>query len=101
LLLRDIALDNAILPPARHWIIDEAHSFEQEARRQWALEVSAEEANKAFTVLGGTGTGVIHSVLTQVGSLDGSTMVAGLITKASANVQRASVSSAELLSCIH
>jgi ATP-dependent DNA helicase DinG len=101
LLLRDIALDNAILPPARHWIIDEAHSFEQEARRQWALEVSAEEANKAFTVLGGTGTGVIHSVLTQVGSLDGSTMVAGLITKASANVQRASVSSAELLACIH
>lgn len=101
LLLRDIALDNVILPSVRHWVVDEAHSFEQEARRQWALEISAEAANKAFVTLGGTNSGVIHNVLTQVGTLDGSTTIAGLVTKAASNVQRASVSTAELLACIH
>ncbi|MBO7674514.1 MAG: DNA polymerase III subunit epsilon [Atopobiaceae bacterium] len=101
LLLRDIALENAILPPVRHWIVDEAHSFEQEARRQWALELSAEAANKAFATLGGTNTGVLHAVLTQTGTLDGATLVAGLITKAATHVQRASVTNADLLTCVH
>ena len=101
LLLRDIALDNAILPPIRHWVVDEAHSFEQEARRQWALELSAEAANKAFATLGGTSSGVLHALLTQVGALDGATLIAGLLTKSAANVQRASVATADLLANVH
>lgn len=101
LLLRNIALDGAMLPPVRHWIVDEAHSFEQEARRQWAKELSAEASNRVFATLGGTGTGVIHNLLTHVAELDGATLVAGLLTKAAAAVQRAVVASAELLTSVH
>lgn len=101
LLLRDIEIDNAILPPIRHWVVDEAHSFEQEARRQWAVELSAEAANKAFVTLGGTNTGVIHNVLVQTSRMDGSALVAGLLVKAAADVQSASVASASLLNDVH
>ena len=101
LLLRNIALDGAMLPPVRHWIVDEAHSFEQEARRQWAVELSAEAANKAFVTLGGTGAGVIHNVLTRVNTLDGGVLDVRLITKAAACVQRASVTCTDLLAHIH
>lgn len=101
LLLRDIDLDNAILPPVRHWIVDEAHSFEQEARRQWAKELSAEAANHAFGTLGGVSSGVIHNVLTHTRTIDGSTLVAGLVSHAASSVQAASVASSDLLSNIH
>ncbi len=40
LLLRNIEADNALLPPIRHWVVDEAHSFEAEARKQWALDLN-------------------------------------------------------------
>lgn len=101
LLLRDIDLEGAILPPIRHWIVDEAHSFEQEARRQWAREYSAEAAGRAFMALGGINTGVIHSVLTQSSRMDGSTLIAGLLTKSATDVQAASVASANLLADVH
>ncbi len=101
LLLRDIELDNAILPPIRHWVVDEAHSFEQEARRQWAVELSAEAATKAFMTLGGTNTGVIHNVLVQTTHMDGSTLVAGLVAKAASDIQSASIASTNLLSDVH
>lgn len=101
LLLRDIALDNAILPPVRHWVVDEAHSFEQEARRQWAKELSAELANRVFSTLGGTSSGVLHAAMTQSSTLDASTLAVGLIAKASALVQRASVKCSDFLACVH
>ena len=41
LLLRNVEADGVILPPVRNWVVDEAHSFEAEARRQWAVEASA------------------------------------------------------------
>lgn len=101
MLLRDIALDNAILPPIRHWVVDEAHSFEQEARRQWAKELSPESATMVFTQLGGIKTGVIHSLLTRSTQLDSSTLVAGLLTKVAAATQRAQTACPELFDSIH
>jgi ATP-dependent DNA helicase DinG len=101
MLLRDVALDNAILPPVRHWIVDEAHSFEQEARRQWAVEYSAEQAHSAFLTLGGISQGVLHSLLSRTAGLDGATLVTGLLTKAASVVQRASVASSGFLAAIH
>lgn len=101
LLLRDIALDNAILPPIRHWVVDEAHSFEQEARRQWAKEISAEATNRVFATLGGTSSGVLHAAITQSSTLDASTLVVGLLVKASALVQSAAVRSSDFLACVH
>ena len=101
LLLRSVAMDGAMLPPVRHWIVDEAHSFEQEARRQWAQELSAEAANRAFQTLGGTDAGVIHKVLTSITKYDSATLLIRLITKAAASVQRAATATTELLARIH
>lgn len=101
LLLRNVAADNAILPPVRHWIIDEAHGFESEARRQWAEELSAEKTREVFERLGGSKTGTLHSLLVTVAGKDGSTLSAGLLTKAAASAARASTSTASLYEAIH
>ncbi|MCK8115159.1 helicase C-terminal domain-containing protein [Anaerosoma tenue] len=37
LLFRDLMADGGILPPIRHWIVDEAHAAEAEARDQLSL----------------------------------------------------------------
>jgi len=37
LLFRDLMTDGGILPPIRHWIVDEAHAAEAEARDQLSL----------------------------------------------------------------
>ena len=101
LLLRDVMTEGRILPPIRHWVIDEAHAFESEARRQWAVEVNADDARKAFETLGGSKTGAIHNAMTKVASEPGSTLALGLITKASAAVQRSSIKVSELFAAIH
>lgn len=101
LLLRNVEADGNILPPIRHWVVDEAHAFEAEARRQWAVEVSGEEARVAFELLGGTKTGVIRSLMAQAARLDNSTLVTGLLAKASATIARAQVSTADLFEAVH
>lgn len=101
LLLRSIAADNAILPPIRHWVVDEAHTFEQEARRQWAHELTAEKIRATFQTLGGVSNGLLHSLLTRASKLDGATLVAGLLTKAASIASRASVQTTALLGALH
>nr|WP_239471500.1 helicase C-terminal domain-containing protein [Olsenella profusa] len=101
LLLRDVEAEGRILPPIRHWVIDEAHGFEAEARRQWAVEVSGEEARAAFELLGGTRTGAIHQAMVQAMLLDASTLAMGLLTKSAASVSRASVAVADLFVAVH
>ena len=101
LLLRNVEAEGKILPPIRHWVVDEAHGFEAEARRQWAVEVSGEEARAAFELLGGTGSGVLRNLMVQVMPLDGSTLLTGLLAKAAASVSRASVCVADLFVSVH
>ena len=101
LLLRDVEAEGRILPPVRHWVVDEAHGFEAEARRQWAVEVSGEEARSAFELLGGVRTGVIHNVMTQAMALEGSTLIVGLLTKAAACASRAATLVADLFLAVH
>ncbi len=103
LLLRSVATEGKILPPVRHWVIDEAHSFEGEARRQWAHEVSGDGARTAFELLGGTKSGTLHMVMTSISAsrIDGETLIQGLLTKASASVSRAAVSTADLFMALH
>ena len=101
LLLRNVAADGKILPPIRHWVVDEAHGLEAEARRQWAVEVSGEEARAAFELLGGTTTGIIHNLMVRAMSLEGSTLVVGMLAKAAATLSRASVSVADLFVAVH
>lgn len=42
LLFCDVAADGGLLPTARHWVIDEAHSTESEARSAFAKTVDSE-----------------------------------------------------------
>lgn len=101
LLLRNVAADNAILPPVRNWVVDEAHGFEDEARRQWAIEVSADKTRAVFELLGGTKSGILHTLMVQAVGIDGGTMVTGLLAKASASLTRASITTSDLFECIH
>jgi ATP-dependent DNA helicase DinG len=43
LLFCDIATDNALLPPIRYWVCDEAHGIEAEARRAFEKRISDKE----------------------------------------------------------
>ena len=101
LLLRDIDSENAILPPIRHWVVDEAHSFDAEARRQWAHEVLGEEIRRALHQLGGIDRGLIHGIIARGAHMDAATLVAGLMTKAASWVQRTADASADLFDAIH
>ena len=92
LLLRNVAAEGKILPPIRHWVVDEAHGFEAEARRQWAIEVAAADVRQGFEVLGNSHTGVIHTAMVQSAALEGSALYQRLLTKLSAAVSRTQVS---------
>lgn len=46
LLFCDVAADGGLLPPIRHWIIDEAHSTENEARSAFAETLDSEEMKR-------------------------------------------------------
>jgi len=63
LLFRDTAAFGGILPPIRHWIIDEAHAVESEARRQLTFEASHAEISGVLSALHPTtGGGVLGGV---------------------------------------
>ena len=100
LLLRNVEADGKILPPVRNWVIDEAHSFENEARRQWALEVSAERARALFESLGGTKTGVIASFSALAAGSEAALPAMGLLAKGASSTQRASVASADFFDAV-
>ncbi len=101
LLLRNVMSENKLLPPVRNWVVDEAHGFEAEARRQWAREVCADDVRAAFERLGGVKTGAIHGLLVDSTALEASTLVAGLLTKLAAAVSRASVCMGDLFLAVH
>ena len=100
LLLRNVAMEGKVLPPICHWVVDEAHGFEGEARRQWALEFASTTIREGFEVLGGTQSGTLHSVMTQSTQLDASSLIQRLVTKCSAAASRASTTCAEFFNAI-
>lgn len=96
LLFRNVAADGKILPPIRHWVVDEAHSIEREARRQWAVTVSADESRSIFERLGGERSGALGQLIRNLAGSDAMTLYMGLSAKAVATVQRASLAMAEV-----
>lgn len=100
LLFRNVAADGRILPPIRHWIIDEAHSVEKEARRQWALSVSADESRMVFERLGGAQSGALGRLTHGLAASDAATLFMGLGAKAASSVSRASLAMAELFEAV-
>ena len=101
LLLRNVAADGKILPPIRHWVIDEAHGFEAEARHQWAVEISAKEMRNGFELLGGIKSGAIHAAMVGAANLEDSTLLTGLLTRSAAAVQRAMAAMGNLMATVH
>ncbi len=39
----DLAADGGLLPPIRHWVVDEAHNAEAEARRAFSIDTSSDD----------------------------------------------------------
>lgn len=100
LLFRNVAADGKILPPIRHWVVDEAHSIEGEARRQWAVTVSADESRSIFERLGGARIGSLGRITRDLAASDAATLFMGLTTKATSSTQRASLAMADLFDAV-
>ena len=62
LLFRQVGSDIEVLPPARFWVVDEAHSAESEARRQWAQRVNSREVQASFDLMGGSSSGALGTL---------------------------------------
>ncbi len=95
LLLRDVEAEGKILPPIRHWVVDEAQGFEDEARSQWAVEAQAAGVSRALEMLGGLQTGAIHNLLVQVAGVEAGTTPAALLTRAAGEAARIAPLSAD------
>jgi ATP-dependent DNA helicase DinG len=63
LFFRDLATEGVILPPIRHWVVDEAHAAESEARDQLSLAVGAAELGGLLSGLASKGRGGLLSAL--------------------------------------
>lgn len=96
LLFRNVAAEGKILPPIRHWVVDEAHSVEREARRQWAITVSADDSRSVFERLGGEGAGTLGTIGREFSHHEAATLYMGLCARAVACATRASRSMADL-----
>jgi ATP-dependent DNA helicase DinG len=93
LLFRQVGSDIEVLPPARFWVVDEAHSAEAEARRQWAQRVNSRDVQAAFDLVGGSSSGALGTLARSAATKPGSTLMCGLITKAASEMARAFISS--------
>ena len=100
LLFRNVAAEGKILPPIRHWVIDEAHSVEREARRQWAITVSADDSRTVFERLGGESTGVLGTAAREFAHHEAATLIGGLCARAVACTNRASRAMADLFDAV-
>lgn len=101
LLLKNIQMDGLIFPPVRYWIVDEAHGFEAEARKQWAREVSGAALKDAFEQLGSARTGVLHAVYLKAANAEDGALITRLTTKAAAESGRAQVACASYCDAVH
>lgn len=100
LLFRNVAAEGKILPPIRHWVVDEAHSVEREARRQWAITVSADDSRSVFERLGGEGAGTLGTIGREFSHHEAATLYMGLCARAVACATRASLSMADLFDAV-
>lgn len=100
LLFRNVAAEGKILPPIRHWVVDEAHSVEREARRQWAITVSADDSRSVFERLGGEGAGTLGTIGREFSHHEAATLYMGLCARAVACATSASRSMADLFDAV-
>lgn len=87
LLFYDAVLDNALLPPIRYWVVDEAHSVEEDARKALSLTLSLDGLSWTSHRLTSedSRTNVLTSALRTAGRADGGAkLIEELVYKAQA-----------------
>lgn len=87
LLFRDVVAAGGILPPIRHWVIDEAHSAESEARKQLTVGASHIELSVVLGALHGRRGGLLENIRRQLRG-DAATSIIGVIGRMEDHVAR-------------
>lgn len=101
LLLSSIATPGHVLPPICHWVIDEAHSFEQEARRSWSRQISAQHVRTLFEKLGNTRMGALHTFMGLVSDSEDASFLSALLVKISSLSEHTQLLSAGFFDAMH
>ncbi|NTU90247.1 MAG: DNA polymerase III subunit epsilon, partial [Actinobacteria bacterium] len=82
LLFRDVVADGGILPPIRHWIIDEAHSAEDEARKQLSPSIDVRDLKITLDSLYQSPSSTLASLRRKAVKADGGQIISVAIAKA-------------------
>ncbi len=103
LLFRDVVASGGILPPIRHWIVDEAHAAEAEARKQLSMECSRLELSAVLGALGGSKSGLLQTVRKKASSLGmtDDTVALGAIAEMERGVSEATTLAGSLFEFVH
>jgi len=88
LLFRDVVAQGGILPPIRHWIVDEAHAAESEARKQLTMGATHLELSVVLGALHGKRSGLLENVRRKLAGNDNAVGVLGLIARMEEGVGR-------------
>ncbi|NLG10730.1 MAG: DNA polymerase III subunit epsilon, partial [Coriobacteriaceae bacterium] len=86
LLFCDVMMAGSVLPPIRHWVVDEAHSVEAEARHQLSVTLDARTLLADLNELLHP-AGVLNSMRRQALSLAGGDVLVGKIDAAQADAR--------------
>ncbi len=89
LLFRDVVLEGSILPPIRHWIVDEAHSVESEARRQLSSRFEEDEVLGLLKELERDATSLVGEVRRVAAAVDGALPILAAVARIEDEAQRA------------
>ena len=91
LLFRDVVAQGGILPPLRHWIVDEAHAAESEARKQLTLGASHVELSVVLGALAAKGRGgLLENLRRSLRGAEFAVSVLGVIARMEEQVVRCS-----------
>jgi len=88
LLFCDVMSEGSLLPPIRHWIIDEAHGAEGEARRQLSSQLEAKGLTEALRATL-KGSGLLEGIRGSAARSDGGELITALLSKVMASAGQA------------
>ena len=89
LLFRDVVAQGGILPPIRHWVVDEAHAAESEARKQLTMGASHLELSVVLGALAARGRGgLLDNIRRQLRGSESAGGILGLVARMEEQVGR-------------
>lgn len=101
LLLCDVQAEGKILPPIRQWVVDEAHGFAAEARRQWAHTAASDTFYHVTQQLGSREKGLLSRHIIQSSKLESPQPALGLLNKAASFLDEASEVASKFFESVH